>query len=94
MDKVEAIEVLEKELAFFRPKSYFELKNMVGADPITKETTSDTDTKYQIEIMVHWDDKPNGNIRVHGCIDDGGWRAFFPLSSDFIISTEGEFIDE
>ena len=94
MDKVEAMEILEKELTIFRPKSYLELKNMIGAEPITKETTSDTGTKYQIVIMAHWDDKPDGDIRVSGSIDDFGLRAYFPLGSDFIMSPEGEFIDE
>ncbi len=94
MDKAEALEIIEKELATFRPKSYLELKEMIGAEPITKEITSNTGTKYQIEIMAHWDDKPDEDIRVHGCIDDMGWRAFFPLSSDFIMSPEGKFIDE
>jgi hypothetical protein len=94
MDKVEAMELIEKELSAFRSKTYLELKEMIEAQPFTKEITSETDTKYQIEIMAHWDDKPNEDIRVHGCIDDMGWRAFFPLSSDFIMSPDGEFIDE
>ncbi len=94
MDKEEALEIIEKELATFRSKSYLELKEMIEAEPITKEITSNTCTKYQIEIMAHWDDKTDEDIRVHGCIDDMGWRAFFPLSSDFIMSPEGKFIDE
>jgi len=94
MDKAEAMEVIEKELSTFRSKSYLELKEMIDAEPITKEIISETDTKYQIEIMAHWDNKPDGDIRLHGCIDGMGWRVFFPLSSDFIMSPEGEFIDE
>lgn len=94
MDKAEAMELIEKELSTFRAKTYLELKEIIEAQPFTKEITSETGTKYQIEIMAHWDDKPNEDIRVHGCIDDMGWRAFFPLVSDFIMSPEGEFIDE
>lgn len=94
MDKAEALEIIEKELVTFRLKSYLELREMIGEEPITKEITSNTGTKYQIEIMAHWDDKPDEDIRVNGCVDDMGWRAFSPLSSDFIMSHEGKFIDE
>jgi hypothetical protein len=40
--------------------------------------------EYQVLIQVHWDGKRGGDIRVIGLIDDGGWRAFVPLSADFI----------
>jgi len=59
MDKLEAIEVLEKE-------------------PITKEATSNNGKKYYIENITHRDDKPDGNIRVHGCVDV--WRLARILS--------------
>lgn len=94
MDKTEAMEIIESELDIFRLKSYEELKGMIDTAPFTKEITSNTGNKYQIEIMAHWDDKPEEDIRVHGCIDDMGWRAFFPLTSDFIKSPTGDFIGE
>jgi hypothetical protein len=94
MDKTEAMEIIENELAVYRHKSYAELNEMIGAEPITKEITSNTGIKYQIEIMAHWDDNQDEDIRVHGCIDDMGWRAYFPLSSDFIMSPNGKFVDE
>lgn len=94
MNKTEAIEIIEKELASFRPKAYTELKKMIGIEPITKEITSINDIHYQIEIYAHWDDKPNEDIRVCGSIDDGGWRAFSPLCRDFIKSPNGQFVDE
>lgn len=50
---------------------------------------------YYIDIMVIWDDEPNGIIRVMGCIDDGGVRAYFPLSGEgFLIRFDGRFYDE
>ncbi len=94
MDKAEAMKLIEEELSIFRSKSYSELKEMIEAEPITKEINSETNTKYQIKIIAHWDDKSDGDIRVSGSIDDMGWRAYFPLSSDFIMSPEGKFIDE
>jgi hypothetical protein len=41
-----------------------------------------------------WDDKKLGNLRVCGSIDDGGLRAFFPVTDSFIIAPDGRFIDE
>lgn len=36
----------------------------------------------------------DGAIRVIGSIDDGGWRAFRPLSDDFIRAPDGTFVGE
>jgi hypothetical protein len=41
-----------------------------------------------------WDDRTGGDLRVIGSIDDGGWRAFRPLSSDFIVRPDGTFVGE
>lgn len=49
---------------------------------------------YQGEVQVFWDDKPNGAIRVMASIDDGGWRAFVPLTADFILAPDGTFVGE
>jgi hypothetical protein len=40
--------------------------------------------EYQIEILILWDSTPNGVIRVLGFIDDGGWRAFVPLTDSIL----------
>lgn len=32
-----------------------------------------------------WDHREGGAIRVLGTVDDGGWRAFRPLTEDFIV---------
>jgi hypothetical protein len=49
---------------------------------------------YQIEIEVFWDNQRGGNVRVMGSIDDGGWRAFMPLTRDFIKAPDGSFVSE
>ncbi len=67
---------------------------MINAEPINYEYKNAIGILYQIEIQAYWDDKPNENIRVMGSIDDGGWRAFSPLSDDFIKSPNNEFIGE
>ena len=39
-------------------------------------------------IQIHWDGRRGGDIRVIGLIDDGGWRAFIPLSEGFITGPD------
>jgi hypothetical protein len=49
---------------------------------------------YQIEIQVFWDNKPNGDIRVMGAIDDGGLRACVPLCSDLLVKSDEHDVDD
>jgi hypothetical protein len=90
MHKEEAQRIIAAELAKFRAQPYENLANIIDK-PICYETSGPTGLIYQIEIQAFWDDKPQGNMRVMGSIDDGGIRAFFPLSLDFIKSPPDEF---
>ena len=67
---------------------------MIDAEPITGARTSLSGQLYQIEIQAFWGDKPNGNIRVSGSIDDGELRVFTPLTEDIIKSPSNEFVGE
>ena len=40
---------------------------------------------YQVEIQFFWDDKHGQFIRVVGSIDEGGIRAFVPLTDSLLI---------
>ena len=51
-------------------------------------------TVYQIEIDAFWDDGKPGNLRVSVGIDDGGWRAFVPMTAGFIMAADGSFVGE
>lgn len=93
-NKTEAKRIINQELEAYRGKPYSELVKMIDAEPVTYESTAPSGTLYQIEIQAFWDSKPNGDVRVMGCIDDGGWRAFFPISSDFIKKPDGQFVGE
>lgn len=94
MNKGEARKLLAKELEGWRQRPYAELASLVHGDPVTGEVQSEAGNRYQYEIQVFWDRKPGGDIRVLGAIDDGGIRAFFPLTHDFIVATNGDFIGE
>jgi hypothetical protein len=49
---------------------------------------------YQLEFSVVWDGRPGGDVHVLGAIDDGRWRAFVPLTRDFIKAADGSFVGE
>ncbi len=93
MNKEKAMAVLAAQLRRYRTKSYAELKGLLGQVDAYEVATPDG-LSYQIEIQVFWDGIPDGNIRVIGAIDDGRWRAFSPLSDDFILTPDGAFLGE
>ena len=89
MNNEEAIALLEKELDCFRVESHADLARRIAASPLTFERDGASGAKYQIEVELLWDGDVGGNIMVLGSIDDGGWRAFKPLCSDFIKAPDG-----
>jgi len=95
MDKVEAKAILLEQLGNFRRFPYANLQELVRSKKIkVLEVSGKSGTRYQLEFQAFWDSQPNANIRMLGSIDDGGWRAFFPLTESFIISPNGSFIGE
>ena len=93
MDRDEAKSVLAAELRRYRSQSYDALQHLLHTQD-AYEVTAPSRTTYQIEIQAFWDGSPGGNLRVMGAVDDGGARAFFPLTDDFIIAPNGAFVGE
>ena len=96
MDKTEALKILHSELIKLRRKSYDEMTAVIGKTMIY-ESIGPTGIQYQIDVQVFWDDprQPEGNLRVLASIDDGGFISFLkPLTMDFIMSPNGDFIGE
>jgi len=93
MDKAEALELLRRHLASWRTQSYQDLAGQIG-ETHSFEATGSSGAQYQGSIQVFWDGPPNGDIRVMGSIDDGGWRAFVPLTDAFIMASNGTFVGE
>jgi len=93
MDPLAARTVLVRELSIWRSKPYRDLAGLISQSK-TVQVKEPDGKSYQIEIQVLWDSSPNGNIRVLGTIDDGGWRAFVPLSESFIVAPSGDFVGE
>ena len=93
IDTTEARALLKSEIAAWRAKSYTELSIHVGESRHV-DRVGQSGTHYQLEMEVMWDHKADRDIRVIGSIDDGGWRAFAPLTESFILSEAGEFVGE
>ena len=92
MDKSEAKRILDKELLRLRTQSHEDLQELI-ISPLVVERKGASGVSYQIEIQALWDNprEAEGDLRVIGSIDDGGFlSAFMPLSSDFIINSEGK----
>ena len=94
MDNNEAIQLLERELAIFRDQPYADLIHRIPERSLEYQRSAASGAKYQVEIQFFWDNRPEGNVRVMGSIDDGGWRAFLPLSRSFIKSADDAFVGE
>lgn len=94
MNSAEARDILARELVPYRERSYEQLCGLVGAPTGTFEVTGPTGAWYQVVVAAHWDGEPYGDVRVIGCIDDGGLRAFVPLTDSFIKAADGSFVGE
>lgn len=93
MDKEEAAQLLRAHLEEYRRRSYAELVAILGETQVAEIHGASGET-YQIEVQVFWDGRPGGDALVAGSIDDGGWRAFVPLTDSFILSPDGSFVGE
>ena len=93
MDRAEAKALLAEWLVAYRRKPFADLVRLVD-DPDVDEVVGRSGVRYQLEAMAVWDDRRRENLRVIGMIDDGGWRAFRPLTVDFIMAPDGTFIGE
>ncbi|HEU4479836.1 MAG TPA: hypothetical protein VFR80_15060 [Pyrinomonadaceae bacterium] len=93
MNNDEAISLLAREMEHYRAKPYAELIQLLDETRYI-ETTGPSGTPYQVELSVVWDDKSKGDLRVIGSIDDGGWRAFVPITDSFILRPDGTFVGE
>jgi hypothetical protein len=93
MNREEALSLLDAHLEQYYKLSYAELAAKIGHEEFA-EVVGRSGAAYQIEIQVCWDHKPNGDIRVLGAIDDGGLRAFMPLSSDLLVRPDDHDLDD
>ena len=91
MDRDEARLLLETQVEEWRHRSYAELSREVGHWR-RFETTGPSGQHYEGHIQVFWQSAVQGPVKVIGSIDDGGWRTFVPLMTDFIVTPDGTLL--
>ncbi len=86
--------MLDCELAGWRSRPYAELAALVDVELETRVVAGASGERYQVQVQVFWDARPGGDVRVMAAIDDGGLRAFVPLTASFILAPDGSFVGE
>ena len=89
MDNEEARALLKHQLGKYQEWTYDELRALVDAPKRVLQALGPSGTRYYIDIHTTWEDRPGDNVRVVGCIDDGGWRAFLPMTEVFVRAPDG-----
>jgi hypothetical protein len=84
--------ILNEKISGLQKLSYKELCKLID-NPKT-ETNGEGKEFYQVEIESFWDDGKgiSKNLRVTASIDNGGIRAFFPLTDSFIIMPDDKIL--
>lgn len=85
--------MLEVELQSFRCEPYAGLVTRIDGPTYSREQVGRGGTRYQIKVRCYWDDREGGPVRVIGSIDDGGWRAFAPMTRAFIKAPDESLAD-
>ncbi len=93
MDKIEARAIAEKDLEFYRAMSYEQIAAKIGESE-SFERVSEQGEPYQIEFNFFYDDHEAENIRIMGIVSYSGWTDIFPVSNDFIVAPNGDFVGE
>ena len=93
MDKGEARMIAERDLKVYRDMTYENIRSEIGSAE-SFERVSELGEPYQIEFEFFYDNHREGNIRVTAAVSYSGWTEFFPVSNDFIIAPNGEYIGE
>ena len=95
MNDEEAKQVLDGVVAALRREPYATLVDRYLDESDGYAVVAESGVEYQVEVQAFWDSpRQPGNLRVIIAIDDGGWRAFHPLSTDFIVASDGSFVGE
>jgi hypothetical protein len=95
VNKEEAKNVLDRVIADVRRESYESLVARYLDESDHRMAAGESGVQYQVEVQAFWDDpRRPGDLRVIASIDDGGWRAWSPPTSDFIVAPDGSFVGE
>jgi hypothetical protein len=85
MNREEARALLAEHLDRMAAAGHAALAVRVGENDVL-ELTGAPGVHYQIEVQIMWDSAPRGALRLLGGIDDGGLRAFVPLTDSRLLA--------
>jgi len=84
MNRTEATALLRHHLDQLEALGYSALSTRIGENEVFEER-GETGIAYQLELMILWDRRPNEAIRILGSVDEGGLRAFVPLTDSRLV---------
>ncbi len=95
-DKEEARLLLAGELEKIRSLGYTQLRKafVEQKDIQAFNVAGASGVEYQLEIEGRWDGDEEEDIRILGSIDNGGLRAYVPLSDSFIVKPDESLLEE
>jgi hypothetical protein len=93
MDLVESLRVLSAEATKYAGRSHSELSSLIE-EPVHLQVDGPKGAKFQVEVSASWDHKPGQSLRLFFSVDDGGVRAFLPLTRDALVLPGGVFDGE
>lgn len=92
MDAQEARTVLTEQLFPYRGEGYKALQRLLAEADIF-EIQGPSGAAYRIQVEAVWDDRPGGNLRIFGLLEDGeNLGAFAPVTDEFTIASTGAII--
>ena len=94
MDEGEARSLATARLDALRAVPYAGLVDRLAGRVETDEVVGPSSARCQVEVQAVWDRREGENLRVIVSVDDGGLRAFAPVTEDFIVRPDGSFVGE
>lgn len=89
MDSEAAKEILESVALELLARHRDELLKL-AAFPETRHVKNAAGQEFNVEATALWDDIEGQTLRVMISVDDGGIRAFLPMSKSFLVTPSGE----
>lgn len=87
MDSREAKLVADRELERLRARPFAELTRYLDPDNTeTREVEGPSGKSYYVEAAAAWTDASETALKLSVLVDNGGFRAFFPLVFDAIVT--------
>ena len=84
MDKVEAYNILQKEIQDFVSVGFQILKSKIDTT-VCLEKTSENGMYYEIETQVQWQDFDKQIIRITSTIRDMNWYTYEPITESLTV---------